>query len=290
VIQGLDWERDGRDWPNRNTSTFVEAESIRWHVQRAGTGPGLLLVHGTGAATHSWRALLPLLAREFSVLAPDLPGHGFTTLPGSDGLSLPGMSGLLGALLRQLKFAPEWVLGHSAGAAILARMSLDRLVEPRGLISLNGCLLPLGGLQTPLIPTVGRVLAGSTLLPELVARVARLPGTVERMLRDTGSRLEPTDVNLYRKLAESPRHVAGALGMMSMWDTRPLERELPLLAPRLSLLAAVQDKFIPLSHAYDVQKRVPRSRVIELPGLGHLAHEERPLDVHAKIVEVVRSS
>ena len=56
-----------------------------------GDGPDLLLLHGSGAATHSWRDLAPLLARDFRVIAPDLPGHGFTETPGGDGLSLPGI-------------------------------------------------------------------------------------------------------------------------------------------------------------------------------------------------------
>ncbi len=291
MIAALDFERDGREWPNREASRFVVAGGLRWHVQQAGRGPSVLLIHGTGGATHSWRMLLPLLAREFSVVAPDLPGHGFTELPPTaEGSSLPGMSALVVSLLATLKVRPQWVVGHSAGAALLARLCLDNAIQPRGLISLNGCLLPLGGLQTPLIPPVGRLLASSRLLPQAVAAIARMPGTVERMLRDTGSNLETLDTAWYRRLAETPRHVAGAVGMMSMWDTRPLARDLPHLKPALFLFAGVQDKFIPLSHAYDVQRLVPSARVIELPGLGHLAHEERPLDVHAQMVAIMRSS
>lgn len=77
----MNWDHDGRDWPNREHSRFVEAAGLRWHVQQMGRGPVLLLLHGTGASTHSWRALMPLLAAEFTVVAPDLPGHGFTSAP-----------------------------------------------------------------------------------------------------------------------------------------------------------------------------------------------------------------
>ncbi|NBQ74895.1 MAG: alpha/beta hydrolase, partial [Acetobacteraceae bacterium] len=56
------WEKDGRDWPNRTASRFVEAGGLNWHVQLMGQGPCLLLLHGTAAATHSWRDLAPLLA------------------------------------------------------------------------------------------------------------------------------------------------------------------------------------------------------------------------------------
>ena len=86
------WQRDGGDWPNREASRFVRAAGLLWHVQVMGQGPVLLLLHGTGAATHSWRAMLPLLARHFTVVAPDLPGHGFTDAPATARLSLPGMT------------------------------------------------------------------------------------------------------------------------------------------------------------------------------------------------------
>ena len=59
----LDWERDGRDWPNRAASRFVRAGGLDWHVQTMGQGPTVWLIHGTGAATHSWRDILPLLAQ-----------------------------------------------------------------------------------------------------------------------------------------------------------------------------------------------------------------------------------
>eukprot|EP01035_Chromulina_nebulosa_P062926 gene62926-86075_t len=93
------WENDGRDWPNRIASRFLRAGGMRWHVQVMGTGPALLLVHGTGAATHSWRDLAPILAERFTVIAPDLPGHGFSDCPPAHLLSLPAMAQGLASLL-----------------------------------------------------------------------------------------------------------------------------------------------------------------------------------------------
>ena len=79
------------DWPNRTASRYVEAGGLRWHVQSLGdTGPVILLLHGTGAATHSWAGLAPLLATRFRVVAPDLPGHGFSGAAVGAGMSLPG--------------------------------------------------------------------------------------------------------------------------------------------------------------------------------------------------------
>ena len=101
-----DWAVEGRDWPHREASRFVEAAGLRWHVQEFGRpeAPVLLLLHGTGAATHSWRGLAPLLAQDFFVIAPDLPGHGFTDPLPADRLSLPGMA----SAIRDLLTADGW--------------------------------------------------------------------------------------------------------------------------------------------------------------------------------------
>ncbi len=155
-----DWTTDGRDWPHRAASRFVEAGGLKWHVQEFGDpkAPVLLLLHGTGAATHSWRGLAPLLAARFRVVAPDLPGHGFTDpLPGAS-LSLPGMAAAVGALASALGIAPSVVAGHSAGAAVLARMCLDGTVSPRLVAAFNGALAPLPGAASLLFPSMARLL------------------------------------------------------------------------------------------------------------------------------------
>src|SRR5689334_1861175 len=125
----LAWNRDGRDWPHREASRFIEAAGLRWHVQIMGQGPVALLLHGTGASTHSFRDLAPLLARHFTVVIPDLPGHGFTATPEtSAGFTLPQVSSGVAALLTTLGLRPVIALGHSAGAAIAIRMALDGLI------------------------------------------------------------------------------------------------------------------------------------------------------------------
>ena len=282
-----DWNRDGLDWPNRGASRFVQAGGLRWHVQEFGAGPTLLLVHGTGAATHSWRALAPLLAAHFRVLAPDLPGHGFTESADAERMSLPGMADSLGALLQALDFRPEIVAGHSAGAAILARLCLDGRITPRILISLNGALLPLGGLRNPVFSPLTRLFVSNPFVPRLFAWQASDPAVFGRMMDQTGSRIDAAGSDFYRRLAGKPRHVAAALDMMARWDVRELERDLPGLKTPLALVSGEQDRMIPPSHAADVQRLLPAALRIDLPGLGHLAHEEKPAELAALIESLV---
>ncbi len=277
------WERDGRDWPNRAASRFIRAGGMRWHVQVMGQGPALLLVHGTGAATHSWRDLAPLLAERFTVIAPDLPGHGFSDCPPAHLLSLPAMAQGLASLLAVLDARPVLAAGHSAGAAILARMCLDQMIAPAALVSLNGALLPLTGLPGHVFAPAARFLAALPGVPRLFARRALDRSLVERLLRDTGSTIDEAGIALYARLVSHPAHVAATLGMMAKWDLRPLERDLPRLKTRLVLVAGGNDRTIPPDDARRIRALVPGAALHPLPGLGHLAHEERPAEIAALI-------
>ncbi|ABE40988.1 alpha/beta hydrolase fold [Rhodopseudomonas palustris BisB5] len=277
-MSGLDWSRDGADWPHRESSRFVEAGGFRWHIQQMGPvdAPALLLVHGTGAASHSWRGLAPLLVRHFRVTAPDLPGHGFTQSPRAHRLSLPGMAADLGALLQVLNVSPEIVVGHSAGAAIAARMCLDGAISPRLLVSLNGAFLPYGGPAANFFSPLAKMLVLNPLVPGLFAWQAGGRGAVERLIGNTGSSIDPAGIKLYGKLVGNSGHVAAALRMMANWDLEPLLRALPGLKPQLLLVAAEGDRAIPPSVARKVQEIQPKAVIERIPGLGHLAHEERP--------------
>ena len=294
----LDWERDGADWPHREHSHFVPAAGLRWHVQRfpgpAPDAPCVVLLHGTGASTHSWRDLAPLLAHRFEVIVPDLPGHAFTGLPpqgvGSPQLTLPGMARALRDLLQVLQRQPTWVVGHSAGAAVAIRMCLDGLIAPQRLAGLNAALLPLGGLAGPLFSPVAKLMAAAPLVPQLFARSARNPSVLQRLLASTGSNLDPTGTALYQRLVSSPGHARGALAMMANWDLPALAAALPQLAVPLDLLVGTNDRTIPPAQAAQAigrLNRTARGSLIGLDGLGHLAHEEEPARVAALLLNTV---
>ena len=270
------WDREGRDWPNREASRFVLAAGLWWHVQVMGRGPVVLLLHGTGAATHSWRDLAPLLARDFTVVAPDLPGHGFTETPDGDGLSLDGMAREVSALLQVLGLAPEFVVGHSAGAAVALRLAIDRATGAGGVVSLNGALQPVPGSGGALFPVMARLLFLNPVAKRAFAWRASRPGGVERLIEGTGSRIDACGLAEYAALFSTTGHVAGALGMMARWDLAPLQADLDRLATPLTLVTAEGDRATPPSVSEAIHARLPSSTLIRLPRLGHLAHEETP--------------
>jgi magnesium chelatase accessory protein len=274
------------EWPNHAASRFVEAAGVRWHIQQAGAGPPLLLVHGTGASTHSWRDLLPLLARHYTVLAPDLPGHACTSALAPARCSLRGMSACVATLLAALGIEPEYCVGHSAGAALLCRMALDGQLRPRRIVGLNGALLPLGGAAGVLFAPIARALGSSEWVARLLARRCAERKSVERLIANTGSRLDARGVDLYAALVGEPKHVAGALAMMGNWNLHPLEEDLKRLTVPLTLIAADNDRTVSPDQAWQVKRRLPGATVVSVPGLGHLAHEEQPARIGQLLLDI----
>jgi magnesium chelatase accessory protein len=285
-----DWEIEGRAWPNRDGSRFVIAGGTRWHVQVAGPNDGnapvLLLLHGTGAATHSWRALLPLLAKHFTVVAPDLPGHGFTARGPQ---TLPAMAKAVAALLGELDLKPAIVVGHSAGVAVGLRMILDGLADVKAVIGLSPALLPFPGLAAKLFPTMAKLLFLNPFAPHIFARMAGPTREVARfMLKSTGSTLDGDGVDFYARLFRKPGHIAGTIGMMASWDLEPLKRDLPRLKIPLLLIHGDADTAIPLAKAREAAALVMSAQLEVLAGLGHLAHEEAPQKVAGMIVDFAK--
>jgi magnesium chelatase accessory protein len=278
------WSIDGRDWPNREHSRFLSAGGLTWHVQEMGRGPDLLLLHGTGSATHSFRDLAPLLARTFHVLMIDLPGHGFTQRPPRAGLSLDGMARLVAGVLARVGFDPQLVVGHSAGAAILATMALQGAIRPAAVIAINGALRPIPG--AALFSPLAKLLFLNPLAPRFFAHRARSRAATAKLLADTGSHLDARGIELYARLFRRPGHVAGTLGMMAQWDLSGLEKRLARLDRPLVLITAAGDRAVPPADATILSGKVPGARVVALDEGGHLVHEENPACMAARLVQL----
>jgi magnesium chelatase accessory protein len=286
------------DWPNAAASRFVRAGSLEWHVQVMGEGPPLLLLHGTGAATHSWRDTMALLADQtklkgtvpfnsYRVIACDLPGHGFTR--GSLGApSLPAVAKAVAGLMDAMEIEPEAIVGHSAGAAVALRMTLDGLVRPKAIVALSPALLPFPGIAQHLFPAMAKLLFVNPFAPHIFAQMARGQGTVGRFLeRSTGSTIDAAGVAHYARLFGDAKHCAGALAMMANWNLATLKADLPKLEVPLLVLHGEKDSAIPLAAAREATALVPRAAFEMLPGLGHLAHEEAAGAAAARIAGFV---
>ena len=261
---------------------FVQAEGLRWYVEEMGQGSTILLVHGTAASSHSWRDVMPLLAEHNHVVALDLPGHGQTMSHSSSNYRLEFMARGVSSVLSAMNLQPEIVVGHSAGAAILAVACARKLMSPQTYISFNGAFYPFGGVAGSLFSPIAKLLAFNSFLPRILSGLASR-ATVEKLLRDTGSTISPEGVDLYFNLFKDPKHVAAALGMMASWDLRRMDDNLVRLLQNCVFVAGDGDKAVAPEIANQAAARCRNGRTMHINGMGHLLHEENPA-LAAKII------
>ena len=274
----MDWQAHRHDWPHTDRSRFVEAGGVRWHVQQAGQqGPRLLLIHGTGASGHTWRDLLWPLAEHAQVWVVDLPGHGFSSLAADQGMSMSGMAASLHALMQTLEIAADVFIGHSAGAAIAARMVVDHSLTPQGLIGINPAWLPLPGLAGLLFPPTAKLLALTSYVPQWFAKQASSPGMLDKLLESTGSVLDDKGKSLYARLVANPEHAQGALKMMAAWDLSVGPSMLRQLRCPVHILVGDNDRAVPPAQAQQALALLSNGHLETWVGYGHLVHEEVPL-------------
>lgn len=266
------------DWPLRSLSRSVVIEDINWHVQVGGTGPTLLLLHGTGASAHSFSDVVSRLLERFTVVVPDLPGHGFTTGAAMSSLTLPAISKALDRLLERLALEDvALVAGHSAGAALALRWSLDRKQRPSHIVGFNPALIAPAKAYNEVLAPLLVPLATSPLVSGMVALLGGATGMVDHLLTSTGSAVPKAQRARYALLFRRASHVRGALGLMAAADLPALLRRASEVDVAVRLVLGQNDHWIPRSRVERViLARLPRATVEIWPG-GHLLHEEHPL-------------
>ena len=98
-------------------SRTANVEGVQFHYMTAGTGPAVVLIHGYAETSTMWKPLIPLLAQRFTVIAPDLPGIGDSSIP-ADGMDMKTAATRVHALVRSLGVQKAEVVGHDIGLMV----------------------------------------------------------------------------------------------------------------------------------------------------------------------------
>ncbi|WP_299918517.1 alpha/beta fold hydrolase BchO [uncultured Roseobacter sp.] len=276
------------DWPNVAFSRQVLAAPHRWHVQETGQGPMLLLLHGAGGSTHSFRAMLPILAETHHVVAIDLPGQGFTQLGARHRCGLDTMAKDIETLCQREGWHPAAIVGHSAGSALALQLS-QTVLSPRGqpphIVGINPALDMFDGIAGVLFPAIAKMLAAIPFSATIFSATSATPSRIQALIRGTGSILDPEGLELYRRLVADRDHVDATLLMMAQWSLEKLTRDLPELTAATLFITGDQDSAVPPKVARVAAERIRNAKLIEIAGKGHLVHEEIPQEIAETILD-----
>lgn len=258
----------------RRGLTFTGVESVRARVlghevhyyaarRGGGAGPPLLLVHGLGSNANAFfRTFLPLAKRFSAVYALDLPGNGFSPLPGAGALSLDEHLAVLRAFRRDVVGAPVFLLGNSLGGGMALKFALE---EPQAVRAL-GLVSPAGA----------RV--SEARFAQLVDsfRVADVHGA--RALAHKLFHRPPLPLLLFadelRKMV-STETVRRLVAEVSVDDLATPEQLAAITMPTL-LVWGQSEKLLPYEGLEFFKAHLPHAEVHEVKGFGHMPQMERP--------------
>jgi pimeloyl-ACP methyl ester carboxylesterase len=248
---------------------------------KAGTGPVLLLLHGLGCDHTTWLPVLARLSRHFTVIAPDLLGHGRSAKPRYD-YSIAGYANGMRDLLTVLGVDKVTVVGHSLGGGVAMQFAYQFperterlvLVAPGGmgpevspllrLVSLPGAGIVMGALTSKPVRPFGRIALGA------------LAGAPIPRLRDTGEL-----ASIYQNLADRAtrtafRHVVRGVidwrgQIITMTDRAYLTQHMPMC-----VVWGEDDTVVPVAHAAVASEAAPDAWVEVMADSGHFPHRDHP--------------
>lgn len=269
---------------------FRTIHGYRRAFRVAGSGPALLLIHGVGDNSTTWDTVHAALARRFTVIAPDLLGHGESDKPRAD-YSLAAFANGMRDLLAVLGIDRVTVVGHSLGGGIAMQFAYQypHMVERVALVSTGGVTKDVSfGLRLAAMP-FGAEALGMLRLPGAMPAIQLVGRIVEKRLGSTTiGRDLPRGLDLFGRLqrpgalsafARTLRGVVDGHGQfVSMLDRSYLMQSIPL-----QLIWGEDDIVIPVEHARIAHEEIHGSRLEIFEDSGHLPHRDHP----ARFVQIV---
>jgi pimeloyl-ACP methyl ester carboxylesterase len=266
-------------------SWFTTVNGVRVHYQEAGdeNAPPIILIHGFISSTLIWKEVfLPLASEGFHVIAPDLPGYGYSEKPGDGEYTIEYQARAVLGLMDRLGIEKAILVGASYGAAIALAAALDypgrvnKLVligavsddEPKKKLLLRLSRLPvLGDIVTPLF-------LGSRWV---------LRKRMQEMYRRIGTQISGKTVAARHHLLQTANTHRAMVRTVRRWKANRLRRSAHQLRQPTLILWGDNDTHIPLDRGYRLRDAIPHSRLVVFRNCGHLPPAEYP----QKFVEVV---
>lgn len=270
----------------------IHGQGVSYH--RGGDGPAILLIHGMAGSSRTWKEIMPLLARSYTVIAPDLLGHGRSAKPLGD-YSLGSLASGLRDFLAVVGVERTTVVGQSLGGGVAMQLAYQHaeLCERLVLVNSGGLGREVSWLVRALtLPGAEFIMPilfpwfvrdrGNDLSQFLLRKGLRAPRIAE-MWRAYVSLVEPEN---RRAFVRTLRAVVDPSGQaVSAKNRLYLAARMPTL-----IVWGDEDRIIPVAHAYAAHDAIPGSRLEVFEGVGHFPHVEDPLRFAAVLTDFIETT
>jgi pimeloyl-ACP methyl ester carboxylesterase len=274
-------------------STYVHGHEVAYRA--AGEGPVLVLIHGIAGSSNTWSTVMPLLAEDYTVIAPDLLGHGESAKPRGD-YSLGAYASGIRDLLTVLGAERATFVGHSLGGGVAMQFAYQfpQMCERLALVASGG----FGQDVNPLLRAIAAPGSEYVLPVVLTRHLHGVATTVGRVFGSMGLRGNPlltevwdsytrlTDARAQRAFVHTIRSVIDVAGQrVSARDRLYLAQEVPTL-----IVWGDRDAVIPVDHAHIAHELMPDSHLEIVEDAGHFLPFEQPETLEALLRDFLSST
>jgi pimeloyl-ACP methyl ester carboxylesterase len=259
----------------------IEIEGLRIAYERAGEGPPLVLLHGyVGDGRGTWRRQIDELSEEFTVVAWDAPGAGRSSDP-PESFRLADYADCLAGFVDALGLRGPHVVGLSFGGGLALELYRRHPTIPKSLV-LAGAYAGWAGSLPPEVVELRlrQALELADLPPDQLVR-AILPTLFSESA--PGELVDELAANM------SDFHPAGLRAMARSFAEADLREALPSIDVPTLLLYGDRDVRAPLGVAEDLHAAIPASRLVVMPGVGHVSCVEAAERFNAEVRAFLRS-
>jgi pimeloyl-ACP methyl ester carboxylesterase len=282
------WEEHRQELPHSERSRFALVEGVRVHYQEAGErdAPPVLLIHGFCASTFVWSdVLLPVAAAGFRVIAPDLPGYGFSEKPRAGEYTIEAQARLVIRLMDKLGIERACLVGSSYGGAVASLCALDYATRVERLVLVDAVIND-DVKRQPMLRLAAAPLVGDIFSPVLLSTYSLTRWRMRKVYAKGAQQLlggERMRAH-HRPLRASSAHRA-VIRTLRRWDASRIEREAHRIQQPTLLIWGEDDIDIPLEHGQRMFQKIRGARLIVFRRCGHLPQEEYPQEFTKLLTE-----
>ncbi len=266
-------------------SWFTSIGGVRIHYQEAGDekAPPIILIHGFISSNLVWNEVfLPLANAGFRVIAPDLPGYGYSDKPSDGRYTIDAQAYAVLGLMDRLGIDQATIVGASYGGAIAATIALDYSERVAKLI-LVGAVSNDQPKKKLLLRLAGVPLLGDIATPLFLGSRWILRKRTQDVYRRLGYPLDERKLEARHHLLKTANTHRAMIRTIRRWEADRISREASLIRQPTLLVWGEEDTHIPISEAFRLRDAIPNSRLTVFRNCGHLPPTEYP----EKFVEVV---
>ncbi len=255
---------------------FVTVEGLQIHYRTAGSGPPLVLIHGIGANVFAWRLVFDQFARNYTVFALDLKGHGLSDKPDSGDYSPFGMADLVAHFMDALGIESAKILGLSMGGAIAAALAIRHPTRVEQLVLISAAGYPLNYHIMPFLVRFAATPLGSAIVALGLRQRSLITLYLRSCFYDPDPVCTPEMIDGYFLPLLTPG-MGGVVPLLArdFGQTSLAHRLKDITAPTL-VIWGQYDAVVPLHWGYRFQEDIANAKLVVFPKCGHCPHEEEP--------------